>query len=201
MKSVDDAQRLRARISRVIEHAGLPHLTPEERRRHLSFVVVGGGPTGCAAACLGRAVPRCAALDAHASSACAGPCSHARCVRACARLPPPHSFTHHAPTAPLSHCSVELAAELHDFVQEDVSRLLPHLKVPAAACSAADDIGAAGWAAGCCCLQCWRMAARQARARLARALQPCVTRKAPHHVVRCTATAVPPLSCRYRRTM
>ena len=32
--------------SKVIEHAGLPHLTPEERRRHLNFVVVGGGPTG-----------------------------------------------------------------------------------------------------------------------------------------------------------
>lgn len=69
LKSIDDAHRLRLRISRVIEHAGLPHLTPEERRRHLNFVVVGGGPTG-----------------------------------------------------------VELAAELHDFVQEDVARLLPHLK-------------------------------------------------------------------------
>lgn len=26
--------------SKVVEHAGLPHLTPEERRRHLNFVVV-----------------------------------------------------------------------------------------------------------------------------------------------------------------
>lgn len=69
LKSIDDAHRLRVRLSKVIEHAGLPHLSPEERRRHLNFVVVGGGPTG-----------------------------------------------------------VELAAELHDFVQEDVGRLLPHLK-------------------------------------------------------------------------
>ena len=56
--------------SKVIEHAGLPHLTQEQRCRHLNFVVVGGGPTG-----------------------------------------------------------VELAAELHDFVKEDVARLMPHLKV------------------------------------------------------------------------
>ncbi|EFN54551.1 hypothetical protein CHLNCDRAFT_58189 [Chlorella variabilis] len=69
LKSIDDAHRLRVHISKVVEHAGLPHLTREERRRHLNFVVVGGGPTG-----------------------------------------------------------VELAAELHDFVQEDVARLLPHLK-------------------------------------------------------------------------
>ena len=54
----------------MIEHAGLPHLTQEQRCRHLNFVVVGGGPTG-----------------------------------------------------------VELAAELHDFVKEDVARLMPHLKV------------------------------------------------------------------------
>jgi hypothetical protein len=54
----------------VVEHASLPHLSKEERCRHLNFVVVGGGPTG-----------------------------------------------------------VELAAELHDFVQEDVARLMPHLKV------------------------------------------------------------------------
>lgn len=69
LKSIDDAHRLRVHISKVVEHAGLPHLSPEERRRHLNFVVVGGGPTG-----------------------------------------------------------VELAAELHDFVQEDVARLMPRLK-------------------------------------------------------------------------
>lgn len=66
LKSIDDAHRLRLRISRVIEHAGLPHLTPEERRRHLNFVVVGGGPTGvelvrcrraCACAHAGTAPP------------------------------------------------------------------------------------------------------------------------------------------------
>ena len=53
-----------------MELAALPDVSPEERRRMLSFVVVGGGPTG-----------------------------------------------------------VELAAELHDLVAEDLARLLPQIKV------------------------------------------------------------------------
>lgn len=69
LKSINDAHALRVRIARMIEHAGLPNMTPEERRRHLNFTIVGGGPTG-----------------------------------------------------------VELAAEVHDLVKEDVLRLAPHLK-------------------------------------------------------------------------
>lgn len=123
MKSVDDAQRLRARISRVIEHAGLPHLTPEERRRHLSFVVVGGGPTGCAAR--GPAPPA-----GSCRLACGAPPLEPWPLGCCPLSTSPTSHPSRA-LPPFVVCSVELAAELHDFVQEDVSRLLPHLKVPA----------------------------------------------------------------------
>ncbi|KAI3439031.1 hypothetical protein D9Q98_001441 [Chlorella vulgaris] len=45
-KSVEDASRLRLRISECFERAALPQTTPEERRKLLSFVIVGGGPTG-----------------------------------------------------------------------------------------------------------------------------------------------------------
>lgn len=81
--------------SKVVEHAGLPHLSPEERRRHLNFVVVGGGPTG-----------------------------------------------------------VELAAELHDFVQEDVARLMPRLKVRPPAAGASTGPAGGCWACRRCCA-CW----------------------------------------------
>jgi len=46
LKTVGDAQRIRARIIDNFEMASLPTTSPEERKRLLSFVVCGGGPTG-----------------------------------------------------------------------------------------------------------------------------------------------------------
>ncbi|EJD05702.1 nucleotide-binding domain-containing protein [Fomitiporia mediterranea MF3/22] len=46
LKTVPDAQAIRRRISDNFETASLPTTTPEERKRLLSFVVCGGGPTG-----------------------------------------------------------------------------------------------------------------------------------------------------------
>ncbi|KAL4442460.1 hypothetical protein ABPG77_005044 [Micractinium sp. CCAP 211/92] len=49
LKSMEDASRLRRHIRqalKAVEHAALPDTSPEERRKLLSFVVVGGGPTG-----------------------------------------------------------------------------------------------------------------------------------------------------------
>lgn len=45
-KSVEDAAKLRLRVSECFERAALPQTTPEERRKLLSIVIVGGGPTG-----------------------------------------------------------------------------------------------------------------------------------------------------------
>lgn len=47
LKNIDQAHKLRVHLSKAIEQAGLPTTSPENRRRLLSFVVVGGGPTGC----------------------------------------------------------------------------------------------------------------------------------------------------------
>lgn len=46
LKSTDDARSIRTRILQNLESACLPTTTDEERRRLLSFVVCGGGPTG-----------------------------------------------------------------------------------------------------------------------------------------------------------
>ncbi|KAJ7085784.1 hypothetical protein B0H15DRAFT_369914 [Mycena belliarum] len=46
LKTIADAQNIRRRIMDNFEAASLPTTTPEERRRLLSFVVCGGGPTG-----------------------------------------------------------------------------------------------------------------------------------------------------------
>ena len=46
MKSIDDARNIRNRILQNLERAVLPTTSDEERRRLLSFVVSGGGPTG-----------------------------------------------------------------------------------------------------------------------------------------------------------
>ncbi|GAB4823027.1 hypothetical protein N2152v2_010073 [Parachlorella kessleri] len=69
LKTIDDARRLRDRIRGSIHAAAEPGVSPEERQRLLSFVVVGGGPSG-----------------------------------------------------------VEVAAELHDLVAQDVARDFPHIK-------------------------------------------------------------------------
>jgi len=46
LKEVADARRIRNRLQDLFAAASLPHTTPAERRRLLTFVVVGGGPTG-----------------------------------------------------------------------------------------------------------------------------------------------------------
>ncbi|KAH7910637.1 nucleotide-binding domain-containing protein [Hygrophoropsis aurantiaca] len=46
LKTISDAQAIRRRIMDNFETASLPTTTPEERKRLLSFVVCGGGPTG-----------------------------------------------------------------------------------------------------------------------------------------------------------
>ncbi|KZT71386.1 mitochondrial NADH dehydrogenase [Daedalea quercina L-15889] len=50
LKTVTDARMMRQRILDNFEAAALPTTSPEERRRLLSFVVCGGGPTGIEAA-------------------------------------------------------------------------------------------------------------------------------------------------------
>eukprot|EP01083_Nonionella_stella_P036640 99957_1 len=46
LKSVDDAKRLRSGVIDLLENASQPGITDKERRQLLTFVVVGGGPTG-----------------------------------------------------------------------------------------------------------------------------------------------------------
>ncbi|KAL8832292.1 MAG: hypothetical protein Q9191_000346 [Dirinaria sp. TL-2023a] len=46
LKSVEDAQAIRSQLGRNVEAACLPTTSDEERRRLLSFVISGGGPTG-----------------------------------------------------------------------------------------------------------------------------------------------------------
>ncbi|KAL0946786.1 hypothetical protein HGRIS_012959 [Hohenbuehelia grisea] len=46
LKTISDAQSIRRRIMENFELASLPTTTPEDRKRLLSFVVCGGGPTG-----------------------------------------------------------------------------------------------------------------------------------------------------------
>jgi len=46
LKTVSDAQMIRRRVLDNLELASLPTTSPEERKRLLSFVVCGGGPTG-----------------------------------------------------------------------------------------------------------------------------------------------------------
>ncbi|KAH9219591.1 hypothetical protein DL95DRAFT_330848 [Leptodontidium sp. 2 PMI_412] len=46
LKDIDDAQKIRNHILTNLEYACLPTTSDEERRRLLSFVVSGGGPTG-----------------------------------------------------------------------------------------------------------------------------------------------------------
>ncbi|KAK7467389.1 hypothetical protein VKT23_004445 [Stygiomarasmius scandens] len=46
LKTISDAQAIRRRVMDNFEVASLPTTTPEERKRLLSFVICGGGPTG-----------------------------------------------------------------------------------------------------------------------------------------------------------
>ncbi|KAH0560005.1 hypothetical protein GP486_003477 [Trichoglossum hirsutum] len=46
LKTVDDVRSIRATILQNLERASVPATTDEERRRLLSFVICGGGPTG-----------------------------------------------------------------------------------------------------------------------------------------------------------
>lgn len=46
LKDIDDARRIRDRICDCFETAALPSVSSDERKKLLSFVVVGGGPTG-----------------------------------------------------------------------------------------------------------------------------------------------------------
>ncbi|KAF5380948.1 hypothetical protein D9615_004141 [Tricholomella constricta] len=46
LKTIADAQAIRRRIMDNFEMASLPTISPEERKRLLSFVICGGGPTG-----------------------------------------------------------------------------------------------------------------------------------------------------------
>ncbi|KAI9799827.1 MAG: hypothetical protein M1825_004388 [Sarcosagium campestre] len=46
LKTIDDARQIRNKVNRMLETACLPTIPDEERRRLLSFVVCGGGPTG-----------------------------------------------------------------------------------------------------------------------------------------------------------
>mmetsp|Transcript_79418 Transcript_79418/g.125349 ORF Transcript_79418/g.125349 Transcript_79418/m.125349 type:complete len:579 (+) Transcript_79418:38-1774(+) len=47
LKNIEDARRLRKQVTQNFEAADLPIKSDEERQRLLTFVVVGGGPTGC----------------------------------------------------------------------------------------------------------------------------------------------------------
>ena len=46
LKTIDDARRIKNKVLENMELACLPTTTDEERRRLLSFVICGGGPTG-----------------------------------------------------------------------------------------------------------------------------------------------------------
>lgn len=46
LKTIGDAQRIRQRVISNFELAALPTTSPDERKRLLSFVICGGGPTG-----------------------------------------------------------------------------------------------------------------------------------------------------------
>lgn len=46
MKTIDDARQIKNQVLENMELACLPTTSDEERRRLLSFVICGGGPTG-----------------------------------------------------------------------------------------------------------------------------------------------------------
>ena len=46
LKTCEDARRLRTAVGEAFEYASRPGISAEERRRRVTFVVIGGGPTG-----------------------------------------------------------------------------------------------------------------------------------------------------------
>lgn len=46
LKEVEDAKRIRRSVIDCFKKSSLPNISEEEKRKHLHFVVVGGGPTG-----------------------------------------------------------------------------------------------------------------------------------------------------------
>ena len=46
LKQIEDARRVRTAIVNCFERAGLPNITDEDRKRNLTFAVIGAGPTG-----------------------------------------------------------------------------------------------------------------------------------------------------------
>ena len=46
LKTISDAQKIRRKILENLEQANLPSVDEKERKRLLSFVIAGGGPTG-----------------------------------------------------------------------------------------------------------------------------------------------------------
>lgn len=46
LKTIRDAVNIRRKVMSNVELASLPMVSPEERKKLLSFVVIGGGPTG-----------------------------------------------------------------------------------------------------------------------------------------------------------
>jgi len=46
LKSINDSRRLRSAVIGLLENASQPNLSDEERKRLLTFVITGGGPTG-----------------------------------------------------------------------------------------------------------------------------------------------------------
>lgn len=47
LKTMEDAHKIRVKLLSQLETANCPNLSDEERKKLLSFVIVGGGPTGC----------------------------------------------------------------------------------------------------------------------------------------------------------
>ena len=62
LKTIGDAQAIRRRVLDNFEIASLPTTTQEERKRLLSFVVCGGGPTGVETAAVRRFTIACRVL-------------------------------------------------------------------------------------------------------------------------------------------
>ena len=116
--------------SKVVEHAGLPHLTPDERRRHLNFVVV----RPSAAVEIWRLQAYEAAVSVGVRQTACQMCCTYRLLQQ-RRVVPQTSASPFSPACPSTAqvgggpTGVELAAELHDLVKEDIARLQPQLRV------------------------------------------------------------------------